>query len=336
MKYYAAKAATCTTSGTIGYWYCQSCKKKFTDKQGTADAASIKVSATGHTYGAWTTTVKATAAAKGTKQRECTVCGKTQTKSIEKLKAAVTLNRKNMTLYVKQSSDTLKVTKLTEGDAVASWKSSKTSVAAVDKTTGVITAKKAGTAVITVKTACGASASVNVTVIKGTVKTKKLSVTSDYASLENNKVTLTKGTKMKLTAEVSPSYSTESVTYTSSDKKIVTVSAKGVVTAKKAGTAKITVQSGTKKVIIKVTVPKIRTASILEIPANLTISRGKSVSLKPVLSPSDSDDTISYTSSKTSIATVSASGRVKAIKKGTTVITVRSGNVRVKCIVKVM
>jgi uncharacterized protein YjdB len=46
------------------------------------------------------------------------------------------------------------------------------------------------------------------------------------------------------------------VTYSTSDKKIAAVSAKGVVTAKKAGTAKITIRSGSKKVIVTVKVTK--------------------------------------------------------------------------------
>ncbi|MCC8066187.1 MAG: Ig-like domain-containing protein [Clostridiales bacterium] len=48
----------------------------------------------------------------------------------------------------------------------------------------------------------------------------------------------------------------QKVTYTSSNKKMVTVTAKGVVTAKKAGAAKITVRSGTKKVVVTVKVTK--------------------------------------------------------------------------------
>jgi uncharacterized protein YjdB len=51
-----------------------------------------------------------------------------------------------------------------------------------------------------------------------------------------------------------PLTSQQKLTYTSSNKKVVTVSSKGVVKAKKSGKVTITVKSGSKKVKIKVTV----------------------------------------------------------------------------------
>lgn len=51
-----------------------------------------------------------------------------------------------------------------------------------------------------------------------------------------------------------PLTSTEKITYKSSNKKVATVSAKGVIAAKKKGTATITVKSGKKSVKCKVTV----------------------------------------------------------------------------------
>jgi uncharacterized protein YjdB len=62
------------------------------------------------------------------------------------------------------------------------------------------------------------------------------------------------GAKKTLAAVVSPITSTQKLTYQSSNKKIATVSSKGVITAKKKGTATITVQSGTKKIKCKITV----------------------------------------------------------------------------------
>ena len=48
----------------------------------------------------------------------------------------------------------------------------------------------------------------------------------------------------------------QKVKYKTTDKSIVTVDSKGRMKAKKAGKAKITVQSGKKKVVITVTVKK--------------------------------------------------------------------------------
>lgn len=47
----AAKAATCTENGNIAYWYCSSCKKYFTDKDGNnvVSQADTVIKAKGHT-----------------------------------------------------------------------------------------------------------------------------------------------------------------------------------------------------------------------------------------------------------------------------------------------
>ena len=48
----------------------------------------------------------------------------------------------------------------------------------------------------------------------------------------------------------------QKITYKTSNKAIATVSNKGVITAKKPGKVKITVQAGTKKFVVTVTVKK--------------------------------------------------------------------------------
>ena len=62
--------------------------------------------------------------------------------------------------------------------------------------------------------------------------------------------------KLSLTATVAPVTSKQKVTYSTSNKSIATVNAKGVITAKKKGTVTITVKSGKKKVKVKVKVTK--------------------------------------------------------------------------------
>jgi len=53
---------------------------------------------------------------------------------------------------------------------------------------------------------------------------------------------------------ISPLTSVEKVTYKTSNKKVATVSSRGVITAKKKGTAKITVKSGKKTYTVTVKV----------------------------------------------------------------------------------
>ena len=69
----------------------------------------------------------------------------------------------------------------------------------------------------------------------------------------------------------------------------------------------------------------------------VTLKKGKTYNIKPILTPISSTDKVTYKSSKKKVATVSAKGKVKAKAKakGTTVITVKSGKKKVKLTVKV-
>ena len=85
--------------------------------------------------------------------------------------------------------------------------------------------------------------------------TTKDNVAVKSIKLNKTKVTLSKGKKVKLKATVAPSNATDkNVTFTSSNIKVATVNAKGVVTAKKAGKATITAKAGTKKATCKIVV----------------------------------------------------------------------------------
>ena len=133
-----------------------------------------------------------------------------------------------------------------KSESTLTWKSSKPKVAEVSEK-GVVTPKKAGTAVITVKTANGKKDSITVTVVD--VKSVKLK--------EGKAKTLKVGKKLTLHAIISPSKVKTKLTWTSSDKKVATVSSKGVVKAIKPGKAKITVKTANgKKATVTITVKK--------------------------------------------------------------------------------
>ena len=61
---------------------------------------------------------------------------------------------------------------------------------------------------------------------------------------------------------------------------MATVSKKGVITAKKSGTAKITVKSGKKKFVVTVTVPKTKTEKITGVPEYDQPEEGENLYLK--------------------------------------------------------
>ena len=115
------------------------------------------------------------------------------------------------------------------------------------KTNGKITAKKAGRVKITATLKSGLKKVFTVKVQKGTVKTKTLKISKKMLRMKVKQ-------KIKLTAAVTPYTSQEKVTFLSSNNKVAAVNAKGYVTAKRKGKARITVKSGKKKAVCTVTV----------------------------------------------------------------------------------
>ena len=315
------KEATCTEDG-VQTDTCTRC----------GDVKTQTIKAMGHQWSDWTKTADATVSGAEQQQRTCTVCGTVETKDVgEKLAPTATVNASTVTLKAKQSTKGLKVTGLAKGDSVATWKSTNTKVFTVKGNadgTCILTGKKKGSAKLEITLASGLTKTVTVKVQKTAVKTSKVKVAE-------KKLTVKKGEKASLKATVAPFTSAQKLTYTSSNKKVATVSKNGVVTAKKAGTAKITVKSGSKKVTVTITVPKTKTSSIT-VAKDITVKKGKTYSLKAKVAPKNSDEKITYTSSNKKIATVTKRGKVKGIKKGTATITVKSGSetVKVKVTVK--
>ncbi len=203
-------------------------------------------SAKGHTAGEWKVTKSATGSKTGVKEQYCSVCGKKiASESIARTK--VTLNASSIPLQRKKSTTALKIKSYTKGDSVAQWTSDKPSIVSVNKKTGKLTAKKNGKAVITVTMKSGAKASCIVNVQSGTVKTTRITVPKSAVTLKTKQTYTIKVTRTPITTQ-------ETVKFSSSNKKIATVSSKGKITAKKKGKATITVRSGKKYVKIKVTV----------------------------------------------------------------------------------
>ncbi|MED9988823.1 MAG: Ig-like domain-containing protein [Coprococcus sp.] len=153
-------------------------------------------------------------------------------------------------------------------------------------------------------------------------KVKTVAVTN----LPAKQLTLKKGKSFTLKTKVSVSGKkvSKAVTYKTSNKKVATVNAKGKITAKKKGTATITIYSKADKkktCKIKVTVgTPVTKVKLNKTKANLNV--GKSLTLKTTLSPKKpSNKGIIWKSSNTKVATVTSKGVVKAKKAGTVKIT---------------
>lgn len=231
------KAATYKTTGLMRYT-CQVCGYEKTE--------TIPVIAHTHKY-TWKTTAKATVFRPAKQEGTCSLCGKKQTRNYgSKLKAAIKLNVSSLTLRRKQTTTKVKVS-MAYGDSIKSWASSNKKIVTVDKNGKIKSGTKTGTAKITVTLKSGKKATLKVKVQTAKVKTTKISGLK-------KKLTIKKGKSVTLKPVVSPITSQEKVTYRSSNKKIATVSSKGVVKGRRKGTVTITVKSGKVTKKIKITV----------------------------------------------------------------------------------
>lgn len=216
--------------------------------------------------------------------------------------AAEKISKKSVTL-IKGQSTTLKVTGTKEK---ITWSSSKKSVATVSSK-GKVVAKKTGTATITAKYGK------KKLTCKVTVETPKISKTAVTLNVGKSYQLKMSGTKQK-------------VKWTSSKSSVATVSSKGKVVGKKAGTATITATVGGKKYSckVKVELPKISDKS-------LTVEIGEYCSIDV----SGTTQTVKWTSSNKSVATVNSYGEINPRKAGTATITATVGGTKLTCKVTV-
>ena len=129
----------------------------------------------------------------------------------------------------------------------------------------------------------------------------------------------------------------------SSNTAIVKVSGKEngtctITAKKKTGSAKITItlKSGLKKTInVKVQKTAVATKKITGIQSKATISKGKNLSLKPVLLPITSVEKITYSTSDKKVATVNSKGKITAKGSGIAKITVKAGKKKAYCTITV-
>lgn len=146
-------------------------------------------------------------------------------------------------------------------------------------------------------------------------------------SLNTGSVTLSKGGTAQLTATVSPSDATNrTVKYTSSNTRVATVSSSGKITAVGGGTAKITATAGGKSAVCNVKVNVKQTGITVSGAKDRTVGEGSSLKLSVAKVPSDATDSyaVAWSSSDTSVATVSSNGTVTGVKIGSAVITAKS------------
>jgi len=220
---------------------------------------------------------------------------------------------------------------LNAANKLVTWSTSNPSIATVNST-GVVTASSTtGQATITATTVnMGFRATSTVNVVVGV----------QSVSLNSSSISLLKGVTFQAVATVLPSNAAnKNVTWSSAISSIATVSSTGLITAVGNGTGVISVftQDGNKTASIIVRVTTAVTSVRLN-QTSISLARNTSYQLTPTIVPSTaSNQSVTWSSSNTAIASVSSSGLVRAIAIGSAVIRTYTtdGSFQSNCVVTV-
>lgn len=201
------------------------------------------------------------------------------------------------------------------------WSSESGTVASVDNT-GLVRARNEGTTNITVTTVDGGKTAT----CKVKVETKKYPVKEIKINKSTAEVAV--GETITLIATVLPSNATDkSVEWSSNNPNVAKVE-NGKVTGIKAGKTTITVSSVENKDIeatcdVTVVAGKVSVTGVELDKTSLDMKEGDEANLKATVKPEDAENkNVSWSSSRTSVATVDDDGKVVAKAVGTSVITV--------------
>ena len=196
------------------------------------------------------------------------------------------------------------------------WSINDTSVATVSQS-GVLVGKSAGAADLTVKAQNGVYAMLRVVVSDPTPTSVSVSPSS---------LSINEGESKYLSATVYPSTASQSVTWSSSNTSVATISSTGKVTAVKAGTATMTARTSNGKTgSCSVTVINNKPTQIT-IPSTMKMEVGEKQKITPTFTPSNASANLTWSSSDKNVATVSSDGTVTALAKGTSTIKVVTDN----------
>lgn len=162
-----------------------------------------------------------------------------------------------------------------------------------------------------------------------------VSISSTSINISPNTVSMLKNTSKKLSYTTSPAGDSSLVTWSSSNTSVATVSSKGVVT-----TGNVT--SGTAVITARLHDKRTATCNVNIVSAIVTLNKtsigpmltGTKDTIKATTNPSSYANSVTWSSSNTSVATVS-NGIVTAVAAGTAVITASVGNSTAQCTITV-
>ncbi|WP_270566051.1 Ig-like domain-containing protein [Clostridium beijerinckii] len=227
---------------------------------------------------------------------------------------------------------TATVTPSNATDKTVTWSSSDNSIATVDSN-GVVTAKADGTVDIkaTANDGSNISSTKTITVSGQTVVTPPTDVKVTGITIDGTDTITTKSGTTQLTVNVNPSNATDkTVTWSSSDNSIATVDSNGVVTAKTDGIVTIKAKANdgsnvgntynvtiTGQTVIPTNPTTVNVTGVTIAGTNNINTKGGTTQLTATVAPSNAtDETVTWTSSDNSIATVDSNGLVTAKADG--------------------
>ena len=211
-------------------------------------------------------------------------------------------------------------------EKMVQYTSSDLSIATVNEE-GKVKGVKEGECTIVVQTSNGIRAECEVKVLKAS----ETDIQAQSIELSEKNIVIESGKTVAIVAQVLPeNTSNKTVTWTSSNKKVATVSSQGVITGVGNGTAVITgTTTNGKTATCNITVQTSPTGiSLNKKTATLDISGTKTVQLTTTVTPSTANvnNKITWTSSDTKVATVTSEGKVTGVGNGTAEITATTTN----------
>lgn len=241
----------------------------------------------------------------------------------------IELDENVLTLRVGEKHDFASVVNSGAGSYLRTYASSNTMALPIERSGGLAIAKQPGKYTVICKTYNGLKAKCIVVVKQAPKK----------VSFDKSSVTIAKDKTCTLTSIIDVACDYNECTYTTSNSNVATIKRiadnKVLVTGKNAGVATITVKTyNGKTATCKVTVreeEKEETKLVIASTAS-SILKGNHAYIKATATPSQ---TITYSSSDTSVAKVSDNGIVTGVGGGTATITVKAGDATKTCTITV-
>ena len=289
--HHEAIAATCKRNGNIEYWSCSLCNKDYFDANATIEVDNIVTTTNVHSYPedfVKENIVAYSGNSTGTyeENKYCDICGK--------LLSSKTVTLPLITVYENDTGN-LGMTNLTDIEILNS------NIVGLSSS-GVLTPKSAGKTIVTAS-ADGENVSYIVLVL------------NDYLSASISASTL----YVTQTATINVSASRGSYSFRSSNTSVATVSSSGTVKAVGSGSATITITGTNGKTATKYITVKANSITISQSSVSITKGSTCSLSVKTTIS-----DSITWSSSNTSVVQVSSNGKLTGVGEGTATVTAKS------------